>query len=372
MKSNLSLKLVKVPIFDPAVEDTKELISEFDKLLKNGQFILGKNVQKFEENLSKFLNSQYVVGVNSGTDALELGLKALKIKNGDYVITTGFSYFATVEAIYNVGGKPYVVDIDRNTLQIDIDNISHSILQKAKFIIPVHLFGGHVDVEKLLKVSKKYNLKIVEDVAQSFGTKHAKGYLGTVGSVGAFSFYPTKTLGAIGDAGAVTTNKKKIYEDLLKLRNHGHIDRDNFKFSGKNSRLDEIQAIFLNKRLKTIKNEINNRVIIAKNYKESLEDIENIKFYNDTLKTFNYFPITVSNEKERDSLVQHLEKNGIGTAIYYKKPLSDLNFDWIEKAESFKNINYIKKRILCLPIYSNLDEDKINYVVEKIRKFYGS
>ena len=103
-----------------------------------------------------------------------------------------------------------------------------------------------------------------------------------------------------------------------------------------------------------------------------MEDIENIKFYNDTLKTFNYFPITVSNEKERDSLVQHLEKNGIGTAIYYKKPLSDLNFDWIEKAESFKNINFIKKRILCLPIYSNLDEDKINYVVEKIRKFYGS
>ncbi len=361
---------MKVPIFDPAVEDTEDLINEFDKLLKNGQFVLGKNVQKFEKNLSRFLGSQYIVGVNSGTDALELGLKALKIQDGDYVITTGFTYFATIEAIYNVGGKPYIVDIDRNTLQIDIDNIDRSILEKAKFIVPVHLFGGHVEIEKLLKISKKYNLKIIEDVAQSFGTKHRRGYLGTIGSAGAFSFYPTKTLGAIGDAGAIATNKKTIYEDLLKLRNHGHIDRDNFKFSGKNSRLDEIQAIFLNRRLKTIKNEINKRVAIAKSYKSGLEDIENIKFYNNSLITYNYFPITVLNEKERNSLVRYLEKNGVGTAVYYKKPLSDLNFDWIEKAKSFKNINYVKKRILCLPIYSNLDENKVNYVVKKIRKFY--
>ena len=179
---------MKVPIFNPAVEDTKDLINEFDKLLKNGQFVLGKNVQKFEENLSRFLGSQYIVGVNSGTDALELALKALKIKDGDYVITTGFSYFATIEAIYNVGGRPYIVDIDRNTLQIDIDNIDHSILEKAKFIIPVHLFGGHVEIEKLLKISKKYNLKIIEDVAQSFGTKHRRGYLGTIGSTWSCSF----------------------------------------------------------------------------------------------------------------------------------------------------------------------------------------
>ena len=362
---------MKVPIFDPAIQDNSDLINEFDKLLKSGHFILGKNVQKFEKNLAKFLKSQYVVGVNSGTDALELAMKALKIKDGDYVITTGFSYFATIEAIYNVGGKPYIVDIDRETLQIDIDNINHSILEKAKFIIPVHLFGGHVEIEKLLQVSRRYNLKIIEDVAQSFGTKHTKGYLGTIGSAGAFSFYPTKTLGAIGDAGAIATNNKTLYKDLLKLRNHGHIDRDNFKFPGKNSRLDEIQAIFLNNRLKTIKKEINNRVLIAKIYQERLEDIENIKFYNDSIKTYNYFPITVSNEKERDSLVRYLEINSIGTAVYYKKPLSDLNFDWIEKAKSFKNINYIKKRILCLPMYSNLDEKKVNYVIEKIRKFYG-
>lgn len=361
---------MKVSLFDTKIKDNDKLINSFKKLLANGQFVLGENLKTFEKDLSNYLNCKYVVGVNSGTDAIELSLKALGISQGDYVITSGFTYFATIEAIYNVGAVPYIVDIDLNTLQIDFKSIDEEILNKAKFIIPVHLFGGHVDIKELLKLSKEYKLKIVEDVAQSFGTKYKKKHLGTFGHAGAFSFYPTKTLGSIGDAGAVATNNKAVYENLLMLRNHGHIDRDNFKFAARNSRLDEIQAIYLTHRLKNIDEEIKKRILIANTYMNDLKNIKNITFFNSEIQTFNYFPIAVESLKERDSLIKYLNSNNIDTAVYYRKPLSDLNFKWIKKSKNFKNINYIKDRILCLPLYPNLSNRGLKYSINKIKSFY--
>lgn len=361
---------MEVSLFDTTILNSTKLLNSFEKLLNSGKFILDKNVNDFEKNLSKYLKCKYVVGVNSGTDALELSLKVLGIKKGDYVITSGFTYFATIEAIHNVGGKPYLIDINRDTLQIDLENIDTKVLEKANFIIPVHLFGGSVDIDNLKFLSQKYSLKIVEDVAQSFGSMYKKKYLGTIGNTGALSFYPTKTLGAIGDAGAIVTNNKKIYEDLKKIRNHGHINRENFKFAGSNSRLDEIQAIFLNERLKGIDEEIKLRKNIANFYLESLKDIDDITFYNSSLQTFNYFPISLKRVTDRDKLERFLNKNGIGTGIYYKKPLTDLQFDWILKSKSYKNIDFIKKRIICLPIYPNLEKKQQNYVVKNVREFF--
>jgi len=361
---------MKVSLFDTTILDSSKLLNSFEKLLNSGKFILDKNVNDFENNLSKYLKCNYVVGVNSGTDALELSLKALGIQKGDYVITSGFTYFATIEAIHNVGGKPYLVDINRDTLQIDLENIDSKVLEKANFIIPVHLFGGSVDIHKLKHLSKKYSLKIVEDVAQSFGSMYKKEYLGTIGNAGAFSFYPTKTLGAIGDAGAIATNNKKIYEDLIKMRNHGHIDRDNFKFPGNNSRLDEIQAIFLNERLKGIDEEIELRKSIANFYFESLKEIDGITLYNSSLQTFNYFPISLNKVTDRDKLERFLNSNGIDTAIYYKKPLTDLQFDWISKGKSYKNIDFMKRRIICLPLYPNLQKKQQNFVVKIVKEFF--
>lgn len=361
---------MKVSLFDTKVQNKEKILNSISDLLDNGQYVLGNSLTSFEKNLANYLNCKYVVGVNSGTDAIELSLKALGIKKGDSVITSGFTYFATIEAIHNVGAIPYIVDIDINTLQIDLNSINKNILNKSKFIIPVHLFGGYVNVSELLKLSKIHNLKIVEDVAQSFGTKYKNKHLGTIGDTGAFSFYPTKTLGSIGDAGAIATNKKTVYEDLLMLRNHGHIDRDNFKFAGRNSRLDEIQAIYLDQRLRNIDKEIKKRVEIATIYMNSLEKIENVTFYNNELETFNYFPITVKNLKERDSLVEFLNLNDIDTAVYYRKPLSDLKFDWIKKGSSFENINFIKNRILCLPLYPNLPTEKLQYTINTIKSFY--
>jgi dTDP-4-amino-4,6-dideoxygalactose transaminase len=361
---------MKVPLFNTRVDNPETFIKPFQKLLSSGKFILGEHVTTFETNLSKYLDVKYVVGVNSGTDALELALKSLGVKRGDYVLTTGFTYFATIEAIHNVGAIPYLIDIDRQTLQIDFSKIKKSVLEKSRFIIPVHLFGGSVDIPKLKEYSKKYNLLVVEDVAQSFGSSFKGKFLGTIGDVGAFSFYPTKTLGSIGDAGAVVTNSKSVYKNLLKLRNHGHIDRDNFKFAGKNSRLDEIQAIYLNSKLKNINAEINIRKKIAHEYYQNLKIIENLQFFNNNLQTYNYFPIAVNSLKERNLLIKFLTHKNIDTAIYYKKPLTDLNFEWIEKEENYDNIDYIKKRILCLPIHSSLKQSQINYVIKAIKEFY--
>jgi len=366
---------VKVNLFHTKVDNTKDLNSlkkSFEALLESGQFVLGNNVKVFESNLSKYLKAKYAVGVNSGTDALTLSLVAMGIKPGDFVITSSFTYFATIEAIHNIGAKPFLVDICEDTLQINLENIKPEILKKAKAIIPVHLFGGHVDIEKLLKIKKLYNLKIVEDVAQAFGTKVNNSYAGTFGDCGAFSFYPTKTLGSIGDAGAVVTDSKHIFENLMKLRNHGHIDRDNFKFSGYNSRLDEIQAIFLNKKLENIDIEIAKRQTIAGKYQKNLSDIKNISFFNHNNKTFNYFPILCKNKKERKDLINFLNSKNIQTAIYYKKALSDLSFDWIYRDSDLHHVNNIKNRILCLPIYPELNRSKLDYVISNIRNFYES
>lgn len=363
---------MKVNLFETSVTDSntiESLTSSFQKLLKNGQFVLGNNLEEFESKFSKFIGSNYVVGVNSGTDALLLSLLASGVKKNDIVITSAFTYFATIEAIHNIGAVPYLTDISPETLQIDFQNINKKVLNSAKAIIPVHLFGGHVDISELNKIKNKYNLLVIEDVAQAFGTKFNGKFAGTFGNCGAFSFYPTKTLGSIGDAGAITTNSYNTYQNLLKLRNHGHIDRDNFKFSGYNSRLDEIQAIFLIHKLNYINEEIQKRQLIANHYISNLDDIENITFIKNN-KTFNYFPILTKNLVERNSLVKYLNSKNIQTAIYYKKPLSDLKFNWITKDINLKNVNNIKKRILCIPIYPSLTIKKQNYVIKSIREFY--
>lgn len=368
-------KNIKVPLFETKVSNKNELSTlsySFVNLLKSGKYVLGTNLEIFENELKKYLNVKYVVGVNSGTDAIMLSLISLGIKKGDLVITTAFTYFATIEAIKNVGAVPYVVDIKMEDLQIDFDKIDERILNKAKFIIPVHLFGYHVDIEKLLKLKTKFNLTVVEDVAQAFGTKVGKNYLGTFGDTGAFSFYPTKTLGAIGDAGAIVTNSRSVYEDLTKLRNHGHITRDKFKFAGYNSRLDEIQAIYLLTKLKNIEKIISSRKKIAASYIKNFNEISDITCFENENHTFNYFPILVKNSKQRAKLVTFLEKNGIQTAIYYKKPLSDLKFDWIKSSNNLINVNLVKNRILCLPIYENLNEKKQNHVIKSIQQFYDA
>lgn len=361
-----------VNLFETSINNSKtieSLTKSFELLLKNGQYVLGKNLETFENNFSKFINSKFTVGVNSGTDALMLSLIASGIKKNDLVITSSFTYFATIEAIYNIGATPYLTDISKTTLQIDFSKIDKKILQSAKAILPVHLFGGYVNVEELKNIKDKYDLIVIEDVAQAFGTNVNGKFAGTFGDCGAFSFYPTKTLGAIGDAGAITTNDEKIYQDLLMLRNHGHIDRDNFKFSGFNSRLDEIQAIFLNERLKNIEKEIIQRNEIARNYISNLSDIKSLTFI-ECNNSYNYFPILTIDKAERESLIKYLTSKDIQTAIYYKVPLSDLKFDWITKDSNLQNVDNIKNRILCIPIYPSLNIEKQNYVIKSIREFY--
>jgi len=222
------------------------MINEIKKVIKSGMFVNGEQVRLLEEEVSKLHKVKYSIGVSSGTDALYLSLRALGIGVGDEVITTPFTFIATAEVITRVGAKPVFIDVDE-TKNIDVFKIEEAITQRTKAIIPVHLFGKLCNMAVILSLAKKYNLKVIEDACQAFGTS------GVGQATACFSFYPTKILGAYGDAGMIITNNKKLSEKLRRLRNHGSSEKEKYKHVelGVNARMDEIQAVILRKKLKT-------------------------------------------------------------------------------------------------------------------------
>ncbi|MEC7885224.1 MAG: DegT/DnrJ/EryC1/StrS family aminotransferase, partial [Pseudomonadota bacterium] len=238
----------------------KEIDTELRKVLNSGKFILGENVQEIEERISNYLDVNYAVSCNSGTDAIFLALKSINVGNGDEVITTPFTFISTVEAIINIGAKPIFADIDEDSFNIDTRKIEEKISDKTRAIMPVHLFGNPVNIKEIKEIIQNKDIKIIEDCAQSFGAKFDGDNVGTVGDIGCFSFYPTKNLGCYGDGGLITTNSKDIYTKLISLRNHGSFGKYNHDCIGINSRLDEIQAAILKVKMNYI-NEYNNKRI---------------------------------------------------------------------------------------------------------------
>ena len=229
-----------------------EIENALTEILQSGHFVLGPNVEAFEEEVASFNKVKHAVGVASGTDALHLSLKALGIEPGDEVITSPFSFIATAEAISYNGAVPVFVDINKHTFNIDPSKMEERITSKTKAILPVHIFGQPVKMREILRIASKYNLKVIEDCAQAFGADYKGDFVGSLGDAGCFSFYPSKNLGAYGDGGIITTNDSETYEKLKLLRNHGSASGYNHKFIGFNSRLDEIQAAILRIKLKHI------------------------------------------------------------------------------------------------------------------------
>ncbi len=362
-------------------------------VLRSGQYIGGQEVGKFETAFANSVGASHAVSCNSGTDALILALRALDIGKGDEVITASFSFFATAEAISSVGAKPVLVDIDPKNYLIDLEQIELAITSASKAIIPVHLFGCPVNMDKLMTIAKKHNLKVIEDCAQSAGSKWNERFVGAWGDIGCFSFFPTKNLGAAGDAGAVITNDLKLAKRMRELAIHGMPRRYLHSEIGYNSRMDAIQAAVLNIKLPKLSQWISKRQLIAAKYHDELKGIDAIKLPQKTkeykvFNSWNQYVIRVSSDSleskdisinsmdgsfsssARDQLKDDLAKNGINTIIYYPIP--------IHLQPAYKSLGYrngslpitekICAEVLSLPIFPELSLDQQNFVCKTLQR----
>ncbi len=350
-----------------------EITSKINKILFSGQFILGEEVSTFEESISHLFKTNFSIAVNSGTDALHFALIANNIQKGDQVITTPLSFMATTEAILYAGAEPVFVDIDKDTFNIDVNKVEQAITEKTKAILPVHLYGNPCNLDKLTEICNKHNLIMIEDCAQSFGTKYKDRYVGTFGDVGCFSFYPTKNLGCYGDGGLIITNKKEHFHKFLLYRNHGLVDGEH-KIIGFNSRLDSIQAGILNVKLSYLNQFIEKRRKLVHLYKNYLSDIEEISMQKEEDGAFHSYNLITFVAKKRDELFSYLKDKGISCGIYYKKSIPEqpsLSFLSIPKDSYFIASN-IAKQVISLPLYPTLSESSVKDISQKIKEFYAS
>lgn len=349
-----------------------ELIEAFDSCLENADFILGSDVKKLEDNICKFLDAKYAVGVNSGTDALVLSMKALGIKKGDEVITVSHSFVATASSIVLCGVKPVFIDVDEMQ-QMDISKIEEKITNRTKAILPVHLMGIPANISAIKQIAKKHRLNVIEDAAQAIGSKYNNKFIGTFGDVGCFSFHPLKNLGGCGDGGIVVTNKKSIYNKLLLLRNLGLKDRENCVEVSGNSRLDNIQAAILNVKLRYLNEITNKKILLAKRYFDLLSGVSDVKLpqsLNKSISVYHTFVIRV-NADIRDGFMDYLYANNIETKIHYKKAIHQQKaFKSYSKNFDLKKTENIVNEIVSLPIDYTLEIQEIEYICKVVKQFF--
>jgi dTDP-4-amino-4,6-dideoxygalactose transaminase len=352
-------------------ENLKEEIDEaISKVLKSGQFILGEEVKKFEEELARYTGAQHAIGVSNGTDALVLSLKSIGLGQGDEVITPAFSFFATVEAIAILGGKPVFVDIDPINFNINVQMIEDRITEKTKAIIPVHMYGNPSDMKPLMRISKKHNLKVIEDNAQSLGTRIGEKMVGTFGEMGIISFFPTKNLGAFGDGGAILSNEGNLAEEAGLLRVHGAKKKYLHEKIGFNHRLDTLQAAILRVKLPHLETWNKKRQAIAEVYSEQLKGCVTVPAKQEG-KTHIYHQYTIRTPR-RDELKEYLAEKGVGSIIHYPKPLHlQPAFSYLSHKEGdFPESEKACQEVLSLPIYPELTDPEIEQVIQSVQEFF--
>lgn len=351
-----------------------EIIKEWKKLIKNSDFTLGKYVKKFESSFAKFIGSKFCISTNNGTDALILCLKALNIKPGDEIITVVNTFYATVGAIEAVGATPVFCDCD-DRYQIDINEIKKKITKKTKAIIPVHWGGASPDMYKIMKIANLHNLKVVEDACMSIGASLKGKSPGTFGHISAFSMHPLKSLNVMGDGGAVVTNNKKIYQWLLKYRNHGMINRDTIKIWGVNNRMQPLQCIVALWGLKKINKVIKIRNKIAEYYDNKLTKFKDFITVPKRIKNFKEtFALYMILCKKRDKLKKFLEKKNIEVKIHYPKGLNQQpafkKFNQKRNNISFNNSDKQAKMLLTIPVHQFVSRKQQDYLIKNLEKFY--
>ena len=355
-----------------------ELKQAIDNVFERSDFIFGKDLQLFEEEFAKYCGTKYALGVDSGTGALELALRALEIKEGDEVIVPAFTFYATAASVCYVGAKPVFVDVDEKTANIDLNRVEDILKKnkKIKVIIPVHIFGQPVDMASLIKISEKYNVKIIEDAAQSHGARvKLNGGIwhrtGSIGLCGCFSFYPAKNLGCYGDGGIITTNDEGISKKIKLMRDYGRTGKYEHESIGYNKRLDTLQAAILRVKLKYLDERNKKRREIANKYRILLEGlpVRHLEVKDFAEPIYHMFVVRV---KKRDQLRDYLAEKNIATGVHYPIPLH------LQKAFSFlgyKNGDFpvsekLAKEVISLPMYPELTEEEIKYVCQTIKEFY--
>lgn len=389
-------KKFNIPLLDLKKEYAflkKQIDRQIKECLATQHWILGEKVAQFENELARYLKSKYIIGVNSGTDALLLSLraKAIGLKDKEYfdkkdeIITTPFTFVATAETIIRSGATPVFVDINPNTFNIDPELIKKAVNKNTVGILPVHLFGLACDMGEIIKIAKENNLFIVEDVAQAFGAEFEKRKLGALGDCGTFSFFPSKNLGSYGDAGAISTNNKKLAELIKILRNHGQTRHYNAKYLGYNSRLDSFQAAILLAKLKYVNKFNARRIKIAQKYYNGLKEIKYIQLPtipSTQLRTsshkqsainynhiYNLYTIKVVSSI-RDKMVKFLNNAGIKVRVYYPLPLHKMGaFKTAKISGSLINTEEASRSVLSLPINPFLKDKEIDYIIENIKVF---
>ena len=345
----------------------EEIDSAIKRVLQSGWFILGKEVRNFELEFAKYIGVYYCMGIASGTNAITLSLVSLGIGLGDEVITTNLTAFPTITGIMQSGATPVVVDINSESGLIDCDKIEKRITPKTKAIMPVHLYGQSCDMNRIMKIANYHDFKVIEDCAHSVGANYLNEKTGSMGHCNAFSFYPTKNLGAYGDAGAITTNDREIYEKLLRLRNYGRITRDNYQDKeGINSRLDEIQAAILRVKLKYLDEWNNERIKIAQFYRENLVGVECLE--PSIFGKSSYYLFVIKSDK-RDKLLMYLQANNIQAHIHYPIPINKQDAYPHQKREKLENSNKFSAYILSIPLYPELMKSEAEEIVDVINKF---
>jgi len=351
----------------------KEVNEAIAKILNKADFILGEEVEKFEEEYAKFCGVKYALGLDTGISALELGMRALGIGGSDEVLTPVNSFIASSSAISFTGAKPVLVDCDYKTYNIDLKDAEKKLTHKTKAIMPVHLYGQMVDMEEIEKFAKKHSLLIVEDACQAHGAKYRGKRAGGFGDIAAFSFYPGKNLGAYGDGGMLVTNNKKIYETVKMMRNYGQKEKYHHLSLAWNRRLDTIQAAVLRVKLKYLDNWNLKRRENAKFYTSLLRELDVVTPYEASYGDHVYH-LYVVRIKNRDKLKEFLHQKGIGVGIHYPLPIhlqpayKDLGY----KRGDFPISEKFANEIISLPMYAELTREQIKYIVAKIASFLKS
>ena len=372
---------MNVPLLDIKQQNEAlrpEIEAALGRVLDTNGFILGDEVKALEAEIAEYSQSKYAVGCASGSDALLLALMALDVTEGDEVITTPYSFFATVSAITRLGAKPVFVDIDPQTYNLDVSQIEVKITEKTKAVQPVHLYGQCADMDDLRAVCGKHGIPIVEDAAQAIGAEDAGRRAGSMSEIGCFSFYPSKNLGGMGDGGMMTTNDQALADKLFALRNHGMRVRYFHKWIGINSRLDGFQGAILRVKLRHLDDWSAQRKANADRYRELFTDAglsEQITLpfeREDVRHIYNQFVIRVP--EKRDELRQFLTENGVGTDIYYPVSLHLQEcFAYLGYRENdFPESEKAARETLAIPIYPEMTGAQQDYVVEKIGNFFNN
>ncbi|MFM7016716.1 MAG: DegT/DnrJ/EryC1/StrS family aminotransferase [Bacteroidota bacterium] len=350
----------------------EELKNGFERFIDDGWYILGNRLKEFEQSFADYSHTSFCSGVGNGLDALIISLKAVGIGSGDEVIVPSNTYIATWLAVSYVGATPIPVEPRLETYNINPDLIANKITSKTKAILPVHLYGQACEMEVIMAIAKKHGLFVIEDNAQAQGATYNHQKTGSFGHINATSFYPGKNLGAFGDAGAITTNDEQLYRFANVYRNYGSEKKYYNEIKGINSRLDEMQSLFLSIKLKRLDDWNSERIKIANRYNELLQGVENIILPSLAQHATSVFHLYVIRTEKREELQNYLTQNNIGTLIHYPVPphlqlaYSELNY----KKGDFPLAEKIASTCLSLPVYPGLTDDQLVYISETIKKFF--